>query len=144
MPETLTRLIGPIPEHHIPATGEPFAHPGGPAPAWGGYAPIRIDASPELLRPDIAELAATLPGATVWRAHTTDTILLRVAPGHTAAAWYVACPARDTRRAVDIARDAQRDGWSVADLGLTEGEMAARDGGAEDEGDREIVWRVTP
>lgn len=28
MIETLTRLLGPIPERTIPATGEPFARPG--------------------------------------------------------------------------------------------------------------------
>ena len=112
MSETLTRAIGPIPEIHRDASGEPFAHPGGPAPVWGGYAPIRIDASPDLLRPDIAELAATHPGATVWRAHTTDTVLLRVGPGHSAAVWYVLAPARDTGRAVAIGMDVIHDGWS--------------------------------
>ena len=115
MSETMTRLIGPIPEIHRPASGEPFAHPGGPAPAWGGYAPIRIDAPLSALRADIAELAATHPGATVWRAHTTDTILLRVAPGHAAAVWYVLAPARDTARAVAIGLGAIHVGGGSVD-----------------------------
>ena len=136
MSEILKRLIGPIPERTIPATGEPFAHPGGPAPAWGGYAPIRIDCRADLLRSDIAELAATLPGATVWRAHTSGTILLRVAPGHAAATWYVACPARDTARAVSIGVDAIRDAGTSDGLGLTAAE--------HDEAERVAAGKVSP
>lgn len=121
MPEILTRLLGPIPERTLPATGEPFAHPGGPAPVWGGYAPIHIDAPADMLRPDIAALAAQLSGATVWRSHTTGTVLFRVAPGHSAAEWYVACPERDTFRAVAIAADAVYHGFVA---GLTPAELA--------------------
>lgn len=119
MSEILTRLIGPIPASYCsPVEGDVFAHSGGPAPRWGGYAPILMDVPLSWLSPEILAVA-TSPG-TCWgsegrsirgplyRAHTTDTLLLLAADG-----WYVAAPARPSRRAVTIAVEALKDGAKV-------------------------------
>ena len=42
--DNLTRLIGPIPASYCSSVDEGvFAHPGGPAPRWGGYRPLPVE-----------------------------------------------------------------------------------------------------
>jgi hypothetical protein len=93
------RWIGPIPEILVPGREDCdlWYHPGGPAPAWGGYCPI--------------------PEGTVswhsrwgwetdrWTAHTCDTRLRRTKHG-----WYVEAPIRRANRCLVIAEDALRAG----------------------------------
>lgn len=115
MSETPTRLIGPIISSWTgPSEDDVFAHPGGPCPAWGGYRPLPVEVPLSWLAPDVQEIV-TQPG-TCWgsegrslrgdlyRAHTTDTLLIRASDG-----WYVACPARPCRRAVTIGVEALYD-----------------------------------
>lgn len=114
--DNLTRLIGPIPASYCsPVEEGVFAHPGGPAPAWGGYSPLQVDVPLSWLSPEIQDLV-TQPGTcwgsegqslrgTLFQAHTTDTLLVLAADG-----WYVAAPARPCRRAIVIGLDALRAG----------------------------------
>ena len=109
--ETVTRLLGPIPagtDMEPSAEGDMWQHPGGPRPAWGGYAPIAVnEAGEQVLReqwPDVVRLVAgNFSG--VYMAHTTGTVLIE-----RSGAWYVLCPERPSRRAVVIACDALREG----------------------------------
>lgn len=95
------RLIGPIPRSYCPPSeGEPYAHPGGPAPQFGGYRPVPYAAPLAWLSPEFRELAER---GRLYRAHTTDTALVLCPDG-----WYVAAPDRPTRRAVTIAADMLR------------------------------------
>jgi len=124
--DNLTRLIGPIPASYCsPVEGDVFAHPGGPAPRWGGYSPLPVEVPLSWLSPEIQSLvtqSGTCWGpegrsirGTVYTAHTTDTLLVLATDG-----WYVAAPARPCRRAVTIAVDALRDGATVPDGLLAE------------------------
>ncbi len=127
-----TRWVGPIPTIFIEKgpgkPGDTFYHPGGPAPKWGGYSPVRTD----LDWAKFCELA--LAGKTAqlwddqWSAHTAETRLKFSPEG-----WYVECPAdRLAMRCVYIAEAALRDGTSrdeLLQLGITEEEIAK----AEDE-----------
>lgn len=139
MSEILTRLIGPIPASYTsPVYEGVFTHPGGPAPMWGGYSPILLDVPLSWLSPEIQALV-TQPGTcwgsegcslrgAIYRAHTTDTLLVLAADG-----WYVAAPSRPCRRAVTIAVDALRDGSVVCGLLSEEATEAVRihaEGGA--------------
>lgn len=152
--ETVTRLLGPIPagtDMEPSAEGDMWQHPGGPRPAWGGYAPIAVDEAGEQAlreqRPDVVRLlAGDFSG--VYTAHTTETILME-----RAGAWYVLCPERPCRRAVVIACDALREGRRDALAGLIglrpdEAEAAERlhaegMGGRADPGEVEIIRRTT-
>ena len=132
MPEILTRLIGPLPASYCsPVDDGVFTHPGGPAPRWGGYAPLRVDAPFSWLSADIQALV-TEPGTrwnlegrfqrgALFQAHTTDTLLILAADG-----WYVAAPARPCRRAVTIAVEALKDGAVVCGLLAEEAAEAQR------------------
>lgn len=133
MSEIPTRLIGPIPASYTsPVEDDVFAHPGGPAPRWGGYAPILMDVPLSWLSPEILAVVSS-PG-TCWgsggrsirgplyRAHTTDTLLIREGSER----WYVAAPARPCRRAVTIAVEALRDGSKVCGLLSEEAAEAQR------------------
>lgn len=140
MPEILTRLIGPIPASYCsPVEGDVFAHPGGPAPRWGGYAPLPVEVPLSWLSAEVQALV-TQPGTcwgsegrslrgTIYRAHTTDTLLMLAHDG-----WYVAAPARPCRRAVIIAVEALKDGATVPGGLLAEEATEAvrihREGGA--------------
>lgn len=127
--DNLTRLIGPIPTSYCsPVEDDVFAHPGGPAPRWGGYAPILVEAPLSWLSIEVQALV-TQPGTcwssegrslrgTIYRSHTTDTLLILAADG-----WYVAAPARPCRRAVTIAVEALKDGDKVP-AGLLAEEIA--------------------
>ncbi len=119
MSEIPARLIGPIPTSYTsPVDDGVFAHPGGPAPRWGNYAPILVQVPLSWLSVEVQALV-TQPGTcwgaeerslrgAIYRAHTTDTLLILAADG-----WYVAAPARPCRRAVTIAVEALRDGAEV-------------------------------
>lgn len=109
--EPVTRILGPIPagtDMEPSAEGDMWQHPGGPQPAWGGYAPIAVDEVGEQAlraqRPDVVRLVAGDFSGVYW-AHTTSTILVR-----RGGAWYVLCPERPSRRVVVIACDALREG----------------------------------
>lgn len=108
--ETVTRILGPIPAGTdiIADDSDMWQHPGGPRPAWGGYAPIPVDEAGEQAlreqRPDVVRLVAG-DFAGVYTAHTTGTVLIE-----RSGAWYVLCPERPSRRAVVIACDALREG----------------------------------
>lgn len=100
------RLIGPIPASYCsPSPEEPFAHPGGPTPAWGGYRAVPVVAPPELLRPEVADL---LTRGRLYSALTTGTALVLAHDG-----WYIAAPDRPTRRAITVAVDALHDGGEI-------------------------------
>jgi len=117
--DNLTRLIGPIPASYCsPVEGDVFAHPGGPAPRWGGYSPLQVDVPLSWLSSEIQSLV-TQPGTcwgpegrsirgTLFQAHTTDTLMVLATDG-----WYVAAPSRPCRRAVTIAVEALKDGAAV-------------------------------
>ena len=139
MSEILTRLIGPIPASYCsPVEDDVFAHPGGPAPRWGGYAPLPVEVPLSWLSAEIQALVTqegtcwgnegrSLRGV-LFRAHTTDTLLLLAYDG-----WYVAAPARPCRRAVTIAVEALKDGAVVCGLMAEEAAEAVRihrEGGA--------------
>lgn len=109
-PETLTRLIGPIPEGYTGPSDAPYAHPGGPCPEWGGYRPLLIQIPIQLLRADITALLCD--GAQPYTSHTGDTVLIRTA----AHEWYVLAPPRPTRRGVVMAVAALRARASLAAL----------------------------
>lgn len=108
--ETVTRLLGPIPAGTdiVADDSDMWQHPGGPRPAWGGYAPIAVDEAGEQAlreqRPDVVRLLAGDFTSAYW-AHTTGTILIE-----RGGSWYVLCPERPSRRAVVIACDALREG----------------------------------
>lgn len=109
--EIVTRLLGPIPsgtDMEPSAEGDMWQHPGGPRPAWGGYAPIAVDEDGEQAlreqRPDVVRLVAG-DFSGVYTAHTTGTVLIE-----RGGVWYVLCPERPSRRAVVIACDALREG----------------------------------
>lgn len=119
MSEIPTRLIGPVPSHYSgPTEGDVFAHPGGPCPAWGGYRPVPVDVPLSWLSAGIQELV-TQPGTcwgsegrslrgSLYRPHNSDSSTLLI---HATDGWYIACPARPTRRGVSIALDCLREEW---------------------------------
>lgn len=138
--DNLTRLIGPIPASYRPRVEDnAFTHPGGPAPAWGGYSPLPVFVPLSWLSAEVQALV-TQPGTcwgsegrslrgAIYRAHTTDTLLVLAYDG-----WYVGAPARPCRRAVTIAVEALKDGAKVP-TGLlveevTEAQRIHAEGGA--------------
>lgn len=130
--DNLTRLIGPIPASYCSSVDEGvFAHPGGPAPRWGGYCPLPVEVPLSWLSAEVQTLV-TQPGTCwgpdgrslrgqIYRAHTTDTLLVQAHDG-----WYVAAPARPCRRAVTIAVEALKDGAVVCGLLSEEATEALR------------------
>lgn len=151
MSEIPTRLIGPIPTNYTsPVDDGVFAHPGGPAPRWGNYAPILVEVPLSWLGAEVQALV-TQPGTcwgaeghslrgAIYRAHTTDTLLILAADG-----WYVAAPARPCRRAVTIAVEALRDGAVVCGLLAEEAAEAVRihrEGGATHRA--RLPWETEP
>lgn len=98
------RLIAWIPSVDVAPQDGVHDHPGGPAPAWGGYRPV-FDVDTER-----------------WRAHTSDTELVRRASD---GRWGIYAPERVSWRAVQIARDAHRDGRLALLSGLLPGEILA-------------------
>lgn len=106
-------FIGPIPSVIFPAdvyarTPDCFWHPGGPAPKWGGYRPVRGDMAWHEFC-DRAESQRTLTdfGAR-WRPHSSESTTELV---YGPEGWLVSRPDPDRvcQRAVTIARDAVRE-----------------------------------
>lgn len=109
MSATTTRWFGPIESYTAePSDFEPFEHPGGPAPALGGYLPVKGDDGE-------------------WRAHTAETPL-RYVEGQ----WWVGAPAeRATQRAVVLLREADRQGVALTGNFNPAEQLVARLGGHE-------------
>jgi hypothetical protein len=117
------RWIGPIPEMYRDETApdDPWAHPGGPAPAWGGYSPVPVELTAEEWE---AADADALARVRLWRAQTSPTRLLRTEREE----WYVEAPRRHSRRCVEIAIRAiwdGRDEREILALGISRSEIDA-------------------
>ena len=126
-----SRWIGPIPSVDLEDDDDDAAyyHPGGPAPAWGGYRPVPVHMTWGAFK---AAAAAEVAAIVAWKAHTTETRLALTVEG-----WYVEAPDdRASYRCTRIAIGAIQDGRSDTEI-LALGISAAEIDSARTEVDRE-------